>query len=640
MKDDFILKNKEFFYLAFIIIALITFYPLFFTGFATADDFNYYMVTRRGIGLTSASWFAITAGRFYFYLVQPFYNLPYFCDNMVVIKMFHYVPLIFCFLLFAKIVFATTKSKELAWFFLLTFLMTMQISEHYNLFVAYPFYFTFSFSLLLISYLLLLRYYQQKKTSLIIYASLFFAFGLLFYETYILFLSFFVATIVYYNLQDKKSLWQTVKGSFLQFLPFLIVGIIYLAAYFIFRIYFPSQYPGTKFGFKDVTAGTFFTVLWNLSSSAFPLNVYEASHGLFADKSDLVNGYYPIILNLILSARVEWIVKGILVSFVGYKLLMALPSLGPKRILGGISLSILMIFLPHVPLALTEKYTFFAGHSDSNMVGYVTTFFSFFGTTLLIILLMGPLINLFNFRRFVKRAVAIIFVVGFFICSVLTDFSNYTIAKDMRSSNIRLYAIDELLKTDEFKAIPAGTPIFAKDLWENPSYAAHGITEQGFNWYSYFQVRNGVTYQVWRDNGLFLQYSKKVQLAPYSLTMRQAEKTEDLSLVLARMVKPQQDDSVVNQFADRATILYYSPYKTFTFSFRIKTGFPPTNSPIKINSDFIEVEEVVNRTIEVTIYNTKKWQPASVFSVQFPGIDLNSIMISNMVNPRNKWYYL
>ncbi|MEI7499222.1 MAG: hypothetical protein WCK84_02135 [Bacteroidota bacterium] len=637
MKNDFISRNKEFFYLAFIIMTLITFFPLFFTGFATADDLHYYLITRRGQIMADTSFFARVAGRFYFYIVRPVYSLPYlFGDSMVIVKIFQYVPLIVCFLLFAKIVFDITKSKAMAWLFLLIFLMTMQISQHTSLFVSYPFYFTFSFSLLLISYLLILRFYEQRKNRLILFAAVFFAIGLLFYETYIFFLLFAGLTMVFYNLKEKNPLPQTIKNSIVQFLPFLAIGVIYLAAYFIFRIYHPSQYPGTNFEFKDLSAGTFFMVLWNLAYSSFPLTVYETTHGLFWDKSELISGYSPVVMNLIFNARLEWIVKGILISFLGYKLLMTTPSVKLKGLLAGAIISLLLIFLPQVPLALTEKYIAYAGHGT--MIGYVTTFFSFFGTLLLMTLLLSYLMNLFNFSKIFKQAIAAVFVFGFFICSVVTDFSNYSIAKDIGSANLRLLAVDELLKSDEFKTIPSGTPFFARDLWDNPSYCARGITEQEFNWYEYFEAKSGLSYLFGREVGRFLDYSKNVKLAPYYITMRQAEKTEDILLVMGQMAPLQPQDSVINHFADRATIAYYSSYKIFTVSFKVKSVSASTNVPIKINHIIDEV--IFEKTIEITIYNTKKSQPATIFSVQFPGIDLSSIIISNMINPKNKYFYL
>jgi hypothetical protein len=120
--------------------------------------------------------------------------------------------------------------------------------------------------------------------------------------------------------------------------------------------------------------------------------------------------------------------------------------------------------------------------------------------------------------------------------------------------------------------------------------------------------------------------------------LRQADKTEDIALVMAKMEPLKQTDSVVNHFADHATILYYSPYKIFTVSFRVRYDSVNTTGPIRINHIGAEVSR--DRMVELTIYNTVKFKAATVFTVHIPGIDLNSIMISNMVNRSNPVFYL
>ncbi|MEI7983124.1 MAG: hypothetical protein WCI71_15850, partial [Bacteroidota bacterium] len=601
-----------------------------------ADDFHYYLVARRGLIFADSLKFAQIAGRFYLYLVKPISGLPYIVDNPVIINLFQYIPLIFCFLGAAKILLTVTKSKEMAILYLLVFLLIMQVSKHTNLMVSYPFYFSFSFLLLLLSVLLLLRYYGNKKKRLLIYSSLLFAVALLFYETYIFFLVFAAIIVISSNFKTDDKKMVRIKKSCFQFSPFLLVGVIYLIIYFVYRIYYPSQYAGTSFATKTVNFSSFFTVIWRLAYSSFPLTVYETSHNIFWDKSEMVTGYSPVLLNLLLRARVEWIVKGILVSWVGYKLLDSVPPIKLRTLFAGFGISVLLIFMPHIPLALTEKYTFCVENGD--MIGYVTTFFSLFGTLLLITILLTYLVNLFNFNLTVKRVVIAVMVLGFYICSILTDFSNYYIAKDIRRANLRLYAVDELIKTDEFKSIPPNSPFYARDMYNNPSYSAASLTEQMFNWFEYLEAKTGVYYPLGREAKIFLDYSKNLSQVPYFLTMRQAEKSEDVSLVMAQMKPLQPQDSVVNHFADRALILYYSNYKYFTVSFRIKGDPPGINIPIRVNQ--IVDQLPFDKTVEFTIYDTKKGHAATSFIVQIPGIDLNSILISNMVKSENKIFYL
>ncbi|HNX86365.1 MAG TPA: hypothetical protein PKN12_05495 [Bacteroidales bacterium] len=585
--------------------------------------------------MEEANLFATVAGRFY-YFVKPVYSLPYFADNMAVIKVFQFVPILICFLMFAKIVQLVTCSKEIAALYFLLFFSTMQISKHTNLFVSYPFYFSFSFFLVLLSVYFLILFYQKEKKRYLISSSISFAVGLLFYEVYILALVFLFIIVVYYNFRKYSRGSIRFRRVFFQFLPFLLIGIIYLTTYFIFRIYHPSHYPGTSFDTKEITVLSVLRVMWRLAYSSFPLTVYETSHYLFWDKSEILTGYSPVVLNLILGAKAEWLVKGVLVAFLGFKFLEALPRVANKVLLYLAAVAILLIFLPNLPLALTEKYRFCI--EDGDMIGYVTTFFSFFGTLFFMSLIFTWVINLFNFNKVIKKIVAGLFVLGFFLCSVITDYSNYYIAKDIRSANLRLFAIDELLKTNEFQSIPPGSPFFAREMYTNPSYCAAGLTEQDFNWFEYFEAKTGSVYPVHREYPEFLDRSKKISQVPYFLTMRQTEKSEDIVLVMASIGSIQPQDSMVNHYADKALVGYYSMYKTFTISFRVKQPLTKPSIPIRINH--IEVDFPPEEMLEFTIFDTRKGNAATFFTIQYPGIDLNSIMISNMWNRENKIFYL
>jgi hypothetical protein len=636
MNDQFNIGNRSVFYLLFFIIALITFYPLLFTGFATADDLHYFMVSRRGLVWEDTALFAKVAGRFYFYLVKPMYNMAYLIDNIVVIKAFHFVPLVLCFLYFARIIRKLTNSTNLSWLFLLLFLATMQISRHTSLFVAYPFYFTFSFLLLLMAFDLLLRFYtHNKKRDLWLSAFLFFL-GLLFYETYIFFILFVMLAAVWQYSEKPMQLNDRIRRLLRELLPYLLFGFLYLAVYFTYRYFYPSHYDGTSFAKSGISFASFFKVLWKLSLTSFPLMVYENSHHVFWEKSELLNGYSPVLLNLILSAKIEWLAKGILVAFAGFYLMKYLPVLTWKRIWSLTIVAILLIFMPHVPLAITEKYIFYV--SEGGMIGYVTTFFSFFGTLLFITMMLAILMKIFDFSRMMKTAAISVFIFGLFLCSVITDFSNYTIAKDIRSANLRFHAMDELVKTDVFKTIPANTPFFAKTMWDSPSISAPNITEQDFNWYEYLEYKTGNIYPVGRDTKVFLEHIRYRKETPWFLGMRQAAKSEEICLVMAPLENMNSTDSVVSEFSGKATVLYYSSYKAFTVSFKVTGDGQAGMTPIQINH--IKDEVPVNKTVEITIFNTKKGNPATIFTIQFPGIDLNSIIISNMVRMENKIFYL
>jgi len=636
MKDDFVTKNKGILYLILFVIALITFFPLFNTGLGTADDFHYYMATREKEIMNDASFFAVTSGRFYYYFIKPVYNIPYLVDNMAVTKIFQFLPLVLCFLFFARIVSKVTKSEEFAFFFLLLFLVTLQASKDTSLFIAYPFFFSFSFILLLASFYLLMLFYESRKRKHFAGSVVLFGLGLLFYETYILYLLFAFLAIVYYNFREETDVKGKIRKILLQMLPFVLVGAVYLAAYFIFRIYHPSQYAGTTFTTKHVTLRSFLKVLWGLSFTSFPLTVYQTSREMFHIKSELVAGYSPVVLSLLLATKVEWLVKGILVSFLGFRLLGILPRLQMKRWLAIAGTAVLLIFVPHIPMAYSEKYYFYV--VEAGMKGYVTTFFSFFGTLLLITLLLAALASLFSFHKIVKTAIISIAVFGIFICSMLTDYSNYMVARDIHSANLRFYALDDLMKTDEFKSIPPGSPFFGPTLYDSPSICAASLTGQDFSWDRYMKMRTGNKYPFWYYGPAFLDFAKKTPQVPWLISARQADKSDDLMLVLSKMKPIQPTDTVVDHYSDRATVLYYSPYKIFTVSFHVRGDTAVRKIPVQVNH--IHDTLRANTQVEFNIYCIHKEHSSTVFTITAPGIDLNSILISNMINPKGYCYYL
>lgn len=628
-------KERPYIYAILAAISLITFYPLMFTGLATADDLHFYIIAQRGMIWDDTVYFAGVTGRFYFFIVKIFYHIPYIVDHPAFTKVLLLVPIFLCIIIFWKILKMVSETETMPALFFLLFMVTMQISRHTSVFVAYPLYFTFSFFLLLWSFYQLLLFLKRGARWHWIFSVVLFLFGLLFYEPYLFFIVFVVLAVGSDRLNAVGKIRQRTRQAIVWILPYVVIALLYVAAYFIYRHYFPPVYEGSSFAKGTFSIINFFKVLWKLSETAFPLTVYETSHTIFWDKSELITGYSPVIMNLIMNAKVEWLTKGALVAFIGYRILYSTDGIPLKKALVYTFIALLMIFLPHILLTLTDKYIYYV--NSGSMIGYITTYYSFFGVTFLfsawIIFMMGKL----NVNKPIKAGAGIILTLGFFLCSVITDFSNYTIAKDMRSANLRIYAMDDLIKTDQFKAIPPNSPFYARTLYESPSISAPNITEQEFNWCEYFDARLRNFYPIGRVDSLFLDFASQSAFPSWYLAARHAEKSDEISLVLAKMAKILPTDTEVNHFADTATVLYYSSYKCFTVSFRLK------------NSQFIRTQIGINHIrdtiaadghVEFTVFNTKKGTASTIFTVIFPGIDLSSIMISDMIDKRNPVFYL
>ena len=635
MNENYTSKNYILFYLSFIIIAILTFFPFFSTGFGNADDVQNYMIAQQGQIIHNASYAANASGRFYYLLVYYVEELPYLIDNFFVIKLFQLVPILIGVVLFAKILYDLTKSKELAFLYFLIFMIITQISGNTSLFLTYPFYFAFSFDLLLLSFILLLKHLYNQKRWILILSSLLFAAGLLFYESYLLYSLVFAVVILSYDLKKGEVLFTGFKKALLHFLPFFIVMLLYLVTYFVYRIYHPSQYDGSSFATGGITIGSFFKVLWNLSYTAFPLTVWDTSREIFMRKSELIGGFRPVVLDVMIHGRIEWLVKGILVATCGYKLLTTQSSVKHKFLLSGLAISVLLIFMPHIPLALTPKYNFYV---KFGMIGYIPTFFSLFGVVFLLSVITGYLTGFLSKYKLINRLLSIFIITGFFICSYLTDFTNYTIAKDVRSANLRFYAMEDLIKIDKFKAIPAGSNIFAKDLYNNPSYSARNLTEQSFNWSYFIGMKTGVYHNITRDDNEFNTMIKDTIRPLYYFTVQQSVKAEDVMLAVGKLNRKAPNDTLKENLSDKVLVSYYSLNKIFTVSFKFKDPGITEDAIFHINH--IPGQMHSGHEVQLTIYNTSPDHTSTIFTILMQSVDVNSIIISNLVNPTNPVFYL
>ena len=638
LKHKIPLNSNVFYYFSLLTIAIITVYPLFGTGIASADDMGNYTNTRFGKEFLVAKYVAEMSGRFYYLVFGLFHNLPYEIDDMFVTKLFQIVPIFLCLFLFYRVVLIITKSKEVSSLFVLLFFVIAQFSHHTSLFLTYPFYFTFSFSLILSSYLVLYRFQVTKKKRYLIISALLFGLGLLFYEVFILFIGFAVLSVIYKNVQEGKKGLQFVRHVVLQIMPFVIVVLCYGAAYIIYGRYHPSDYAGTQMSGNTITMGSFFTVLWKLSYTAFPLTEYDSDlmQDFFRYKSEMIEGYRNIVPYLFFNAPVAWIVKSVLIFIMSYFMLIRIPRVPYKVLLTGLLLAILITFIPHIPLALTQKYTFYV--MTQGMLGYTTTFFSLFGVVLFLAVLSALVLNITNSYTIFRHGLALVLSAGFVLCAFLTDFSNYYVTQDVHQANVRMRIVDEMIKSDQFKYIPQNSNMYSAELWNNPYYMAGGLTGQGFQWTYYILCKSGISQFMIRDDKEFLKAIKNDSTPGFNVIYKQAKKSDNALLVLAQLDVPGVNDTAISNISNKVLVVYYSKCKFFSISFKRRDASATEQTKIKVN--YIHDEIDPGNFVEFSIYNTKMNEAATIFTIELPSIDIRSIRISDLVSPESKVFYL
>jgi len=636
LRNKYLINKESFYYLTILIIAIITFYPLFGTGIGSADDMANYLNTRFDKEFISARFLAEMSGRFYYLVIGIFHNLPYEVDNMFVIKMFQIIPICLCIFLFYRIVLILTQSKEIASLFVLLFFVVAQVSRHTSLFVTYPFYFTFAFALILTAYLLLFRFQKTTKKEYLIFSALLFGIGLLFYEVFILFIGFAALSVFYYNYREGKRGLTYLKHVTLQMAPYILVAVGYGMAYILYNHIHPSEYAGTKVGGESVTPASFFQVIWKLSYTAFPLTVYDSLRGFFGYKSELVDGYRNIVPYLFAHTHIEWLVKTILVFCLSIFLLARIPKVKYSVLLMGFAFSVMFTFFPHIPLALTSKYTFYVTTQD--MLGYITTFFSLFGVVLFLAIVCSFILNFTKCHTIPRYILTVGISCALVLCSFLTDFSNYYVTQDIHQANIRMRIVDEMIKTEAFKSIPQSSNIYAAQLWEHPFYMAGGVTEQGFLWTYYILGKSGIYQNMIRNQKTFLDLTRNKHDPCYQIEYYQAYKSDDALLVLAQLPPPSQNDSLISVVSNKVMVVFYSKYKQFSLSF--KRFDPLSQETTKITVNHINEEINPGKNVEFTVYNTRFNDPITIFTIETPSIDIRSFKISNLINPESKVFYL
>ena len=109
-------------------------------------------------------------------------------------------------------------------------------------------------------------------------------------------------------------------------------------------------------------------------------------------------------------------------------------------------------------------------------------------------------------------------------------------------------------------------------------------------------------------------------------------------LAIANIDRPAPGDTLMEKLTDRALVSYYSPYKIFSVSFKFKYPAIPNEAMFHINH--MKGQMPVGNEVQLTIYNTRMDQTSTIFTIEMQFLDMNSIMISNIVNQKNPVFYL
>ncbi|MBI3655447.1 MAG: hypothetical protein HY232_03400 [Acidobacteria bacterium] len=351
----FEVKIRDLIILIIGILTILTFYPHLFTGIGkTRDDTQAALVA-----LSNVDHFKVALDREKGFgrlrLGHYIENLSYLIDSPFYYKLFHIGPLVLNLLLFLYVLNMFYRSYALIGFFSIIYLASLQNSWEHNLLSCYPFLFTFSFNILLISVILFKKYLDTSmKSYLIISAGLFFL-PLFTYEMFLLYFVIFIILAFIYGGSVSLPVENRLVRVIYILRPFLLYIAIFVIAYFVFRRLYQVNYDGVQIA--KFTIRNFFGVVYQFSVSALPTYVFFHYQWLFDHYTDALEGHRYNLFYIVQNSRVEWMAKAALSAYFIYILAKAKQRVLDFRKFGAtILISVALIFLPTLLFAITVKY--------------------------------------------------------------------------------------------------------------------------------------------------------------------------------------------------------------------------------------------------------------------------------------------
>lgn len=454
-----------------LIVTAITFIPFFKVGFTTADDLEYYLTWLRGDLFGDAQSYAQNTGRFYFLITKPIYSLVYWLDNFYITKILQHGSLLFSYAAFSFLILKILKSRSIAMCCYILLVVATPITGNWHMpFIAYPGYFTTSFGLMCCALIMYVNYLESNRYSYAIGSAILFAFVVLFYETYLLFLFYFCIFILVrwiYRIGIKQVFCK--KEFYKEIIPYAIVGILYVVIYFLYSSLSTSSYSGATIS-STFSLKNFFIVLKRCTHGAFPLQSFMFDGFSFKDVplfvyiNTLLVGCIAIILLRKFQGNISWKV-----------LLLLLP------------VSIFFAYTSHFLVGLAEKYN---SEWYSWMLGYVTTYYAYFGVIISICTIGYILLILVKNNKVLLYVIGCAEIIFVLIITLITGYSNNRMSLKWEQTQVMFPMMDEIAKSDVFESVKENDIVYAAEFYHFGEFG-NCLWHPHIYWSDYMYLKSG-----------------------------------------------------------------------------------------------------------------------------------------------------
>ncbi len=522
-------------------------------GFTNSDDTSNYVSSLIGGVFTDARAWAEGQGRFYFYYRVPWARIPYLIDHVYWLKTLQYLPVISGLILFSVILGNYFRSFYFG-VIVITFLFAFFSipSAAYQPPTAYPFLFTTDVVLFLLSIFFYQRYQRTDRYAYFIAFLFFFSVPMFSYESYIV---FYFGLLVYVafrhvHLLKKKNFRQFLFNK--EVLPILGIGIVFIIMYFGYR--FIIGYPSSNTTYDGNTLATkidlynVLKLIHNFNSSAFPMHTYFKNRSVFsAFDPNFKNSLFYVLSHLSL----QEILKPILLSSLVYFSLTKTPIhlLTLKRSLLIFFGSIIMCYAQNLLFGFTQKYN----QDVYTLDGYVTTYHSFYGISLAIIVLL-----VYPATRIKQGVIKKIYFVGIgllvFVISSLTAYSNKILSKDLQIVHHKFQLVDALIKDKEMIRLGKKSMIKMEQLNETPSLIGGSVCYGHFSWIGYLYGKSKKQFKLLSDDKTINELLTENSATSYCLLKQLIHKEKE---VVTLIFSPLENQSLkTDQLISNKLLIY------------------------------------------------------------------------------------
>jgi hypothetical protein len=470
----------------------------------------------------------------------------------------------------------------------------------------------------MVSILFFIKYFETNKYYHLLLSAIVFFIAMLFYETYTTLLFFICLFIFYHSIAMRGISTFKSKLFYKDILPFIIIGIAYVSAYFFYRLSIRGDagfYSGTTF-VANFNIDNFFKILWNYNLCVIPTYTYFASQPIIEANSLLATGHQNNFWYILMHSDISSIVNAFLQCFVFCYLCIKMNNkITWKKILIATILLLLLTFSMHIIVAISEKHN--SSWAWSSTKGYITTFFSYFFIILLIGIFIYAGIKICYKNTWVKKGFIITMTLLLFYTSVIIGYSNDHLSREYQRSQNSFNMVDKVLKKGLFNDIPDDAIICAKELCTSSKMNEVIFWQSDCVWRDIVYIKTQKDMKIYdKIKNLQEELSKNTQPDIYYMSFYNSTTTQDMLLIFSKInYESINVNEVENMFynatTNEAKVFYYSPNKDFTFYYY----FPScTQTSIAlINGIEYPVRQGINASI---IKNTDKNEEITSFIIK------------------------